>query len=172
MAIYKTDVVEIKLETGNIHRSFFNHTIGKGDNSSDRFGVRLMRNEENVDLTGVACIGYFIRPDGITLVINGEKDNGVAYVELPEAAYAKEGQFVLTIKLTGTGFSGAMRIIDGTIVKTTTGNIADPASEIPSLESLEEIIGQAEEAAGVIDGINVAAEVITGTRYKITVTKE
>ena len=55
MAIYHEDIVDIELESGNIHRSFAKHSIGSGDAAANRFGVRVLRNGEAVDLTGASC---------------------------------------------------------------------------------------------------------------------
>ena len=94
MAIYREDIVNVELESGTIFRSFLNHTIGSGDAMANRFGVRVFRNgvAENI---GGTCSGFFIRADGSTVVISGGTVNGnLAYVDLPEACYAVEGQIV------------------------------------------------------------------------------
>ena len=104
-------------------------------------------------------------------MINGSASGNEAYVELPAAAYAAEGTFTLAIKVTGTGFAETMRIVDGTVVSTSTGAISDPATVIPSLSNLTAIIGRAETAAAAIGNLSVAATQISGTRYKIAVTK-
>ena len=172
MAIYSEEIINIDVRRGTIHRSFMNCSIGEGDKAGNRFGFRLFNGRDPVSMVGASCVGYFIRSDGITLVISGTIADGAAYVDLPEAAFAKEGNFTLTIKVAGTGFASTMRIIDGTVVNTTTGTIADPASEVPSLADLMAVINRAETAAETIDGISFAAVQISGTRYKITVTKE
>lgn len=169
MDCYKEDIISIELESGSVHRSFSHKMIASGDNSGNRYGVKLIRNGEPVSLVGAVCVGYFIRADGITLVINGTVNNGIAYIELPSAAYAVSGVFTLSIRITGTGFAETMRIIDGTVVMTTTGAIADPASEVPSLDELMAVIERAEAAAEEIDDISVTATQISGTRYKIAV---
>ena len=170
MAQYREDIADIELESGTLFRSFSNKAIGSGDAAGNRYGVKLLRNGEPVSMSGAACVGYFIRADGITLVINGEVDNGIAYVELPAAAYAVGGNFTLAIKVSGTGFAETMRIVDGTVVMTTTGAISDPASEIPSLAELNAVIADAEAAAAAIGNLSVTATQISGTRYKIAVT--
>jgi len=172
MAQYREDIVNVELESGSLFRSFNNQMIGSGDSSGNRYGMKLVRNGEPVSMSGAACVGYFIRSDGITLVINGVVSDGIAYVELPAAAYAVSGNFTLAIKVTGTGFAETMRIVDGTVVLTTTGAIADPASEIPSLADLMAVIGRAETAAETINDFSITATQISGTRYKIAVTIE
>ena len=170
MAIFMEDILDIDLIGGGFHRSFMNHALGAGDTAGNVFGVRLLKNGEPTSMVGAACIGYFIRADGNTLVINGNVSDGKAYVTLPAAAYAIEGQFTLAIKVSGTGFADTMRIVDGTIVPTTTSPIFDPSSDVPSLEDLMDVIERAENAADEIDKISISATQITGTRYKIAVT--
>ena len=170
MSFLKANMVEVELGAGSISRSFVGCLLGEGDDSADKIGVRIMSDGEPVDMTGASCVGYFIRSDGVTLVINGGTENGSAYVILPAAAYAKEGNFTLAIKVSGSGFSDTLRIVDGTVVNTTSGAVSDPSAVIPSLEDLLAVISQAEEAAEEIGAYSIAATLITGTRYKITVT--
>lgn len=172
MAIYQENLVKIELITGNVYRSFSHMAIGEGDGNGNVYGIIAMRNGAEEDLTGSACIGYFIRPDGVTLILNGVVEGNKAYVMLPEAAYTNEGCFTLTIKLSEGGNTNTVRIVDGTIVNTTTGAIMDPAEVIPDLSDYEEVVEAAEEAAETINALSVAAVQISGTRYKITVTKE
>lgn len=171
MAIYKEDFIDFDLQGGVVHRTFANNTIGAGDYSGDHFGFRLWNRGQAVDLSQASCIGYFMRADGTTLVINGATNRNAAAVALPAAAYAVEGKFTLVLKLSGTGYAGTMRIVDGVVVKTTTGEIMDPSSEVPSLEELMEVIERAEDAAETINGLVIEAEQISGTRFKIEVTK-
>lgn len=146
MAIYKEHIVDVELTAGTIQRSFLMKAIGEGDDDADRFGVRVLRNGEEVSLTGVSCKGYFIRADGETVVLtNGTISGAVAYVTLTESCYTVEGQFSLAIKLTGGGVTGTMRIVDGVVSNTTTGTIVDPGTVLPTIETLLEMIEEAVE---------------------------
>lgn len=167
----RTDLVDVELKSGSVFRSFLNRNIGEGDVYGNRYGVRIFDNGEPADMTGAACVGYFIRPDGVTLVIAGETSDSMASVLLPPACYAVEGSFTLAIKVAGTGFSGTMRIIDGTVCNVTTGQINDPSSEIPDLTDYEAKVTRAEAAATAIGKISIADTQISGARYKISVTK-
>ena len=113
MAVYKADILDIELNTGNIARSFLCHNIGKDDTKADRFGVRVYRDGEAVSLSGCSIQGYMMRPNGTNLAITGS-DTGVsgneAWVDLPQAAYDYEGQFCLALKLIGGGVTGTVRI--------------------------------------------------------------
>jgi len=146
MANYHEDIVNIELENGNIHRTFLNHSIGAGDNSANRFGVKLFRNGVPENVSG-SCFGLFIRADGQTVTINnGTVTGNTAYVTLPEACYVVEGQFCLTIKVSGTGNAVTLRIVDGVVSRTSTNVLVDPGTVIPSIEDLIEEIEAAVES--------------------------
>ena len=170
----KTDIVNIDLakSSASVYRSFFGHILGEGDINCDTFGVRILHNGEPVSLSGCSCIGFFIRPDGATTVINGTISENVASVTVPEECYALPGCFSLAIKIGGTDFSGTMRIIDGTIVDTSTGSYIDPGTVIPDLADWIALISDAEAAAEDIGKIHIESELITGTRYKMIVYKD
>ena len=140
---YREDIVNVELTTGTIFRGFLNHSIGCGDKKADRFGIRTFRNGSYEAING-DCSGYFIRADGETVVIaNGTVSGNMAYVELPEACYAVEGQFTLAIKISGGGATGTLRIVDGVVSRTTTDAVVDPGTLIPSIEDLIDAIDDA-----------------------------
>lgn len=164
MAIYKEDIATINLEAGNIFRSFVKHTIGTADSAADRFGIRVMRGDEEVDLTGCSCYGYFRDPHGnnIALTSNGTIDGNVAYVTLPQACYNYEGQFTLAIKLIGGGVTGTMRIVDGVIDNTNTGSAAAPTGTVPTYS---EILSQYDAMAAATAAANgCTAETFDATK--------
>lgn len=152
MALYKEDIVAIELESGSIHRSFLNHSIGLGDLKANRFGVRIFRNGEAVNIGSGTCQGFFMSPNGTNLQIQGSTYTGVdgnmAWVQLPQDAYAYEGQFCLAIKLIGGGVTGTMRIIDGMVANTGTTGAVSPTSTVPTSQ---EIIAAYNNAVNVID---------------------
>lgn len=146
MANYHEDIVNIELESGNIHRSFLHHSIGAGDDRANRFGVRVFRNGEPENVSG-SCFGLFIRADGATVAINnGTVSGNVAYVTLPDTCYAVEGQFCLTIKVSTSSDTTTLRIVDGVVSRTSTDAIVDPGTIIPSIEYLIEAIEDAVES--------------------------
>ena len=142
MANYREDIVNIELSSGTVTRSELNHTLGGGDYAADRFGVRAYRNSSPENLTGTIS-GYFIRADGYTVPIaSGSVSGNKAYITLPAACYEVEGKFTLSIKLTGNGVNGTVRIVDGTVMRTSTAAAAS-TTLIPSVESLVEDIAEA-----------------------------
>lgn len=172
MAIYKEDIADVDLLGGNLHRTFMNMQIGEGDGSANRFGANVLIGGSPANLAGASCVGYFIRPDGITLVLSGTVSGNKAYIDLPTAAYAREGNFTLTIKISGSGYANTVRIVDGTVVNTTSGDISDPAGDLPSLAQYEQVVEDAQAASEEIESLHVTATQITGTRYKLEITKD
>jgi len=169
MAIYKNDFVDIDLDTGTVFRSFLNKTLGEGDASGDRFGVRVLRNGAEVDLTGVSVTGYFIRPNGTTAVISGSRSGSKCYVTIPQSCYAYEGNFTLTIKLSIGSTMVTARIVDGTVVNTSLDTFVDPGGVIPDLTDWTALVSRAEAAAAKIESFNITETQISGTRYRIGV---
>lgn len=155
MANYREDIVNIELMGGNIHRSFKARTIGEGDEKADRFGVRVFKNGQPEMLIG-SCIGKFIRADGLTVPITTGTVNGnLAYVDLPEECYEVAGVFSLAIKVTASGNTTTLRIVDGNVAKTDTNIYADPGVIMPTIEMLMAEIEQAVAsipAAGFANG--------------------
>ena len=171
MAVYKRDIIDIELERGTVHRSFANRTVGEWDELGDVFGVRLHRNGQEVPLDMVTCTGYFERPDGSTVVILGDRDGSLAWVQLPKTCYAITGQFKLTIKVTLDDVTATVRIVDGTVVNTAVGDMIDPGSIVPDMEGLEDILGELELLIERLESFTITANLITGTRYRIEIDK-
>ena len=170
MAIYKEDIADIEISTGNIHRTFMHHAIGEWDDNGDVFGVRLFKDGEAVSLSGLSCVGYFEKPDGTTVVIEGNKrDQKIAYVQLPQTCYAVTGTFKLTIKLTTANSAVTVRIVDGTIVRTAEGGMVDPGSLIPDMSGLDDLLLDINDVLATISAYSIEAVQISGTRYRIEV---
>ena len=145
MAVYKADILDIELNTGNIARSFICHNIGKDDTKADRFGVRVYRDGEPESLSGCSIQGYMMRPNGTNLAITGS-NTGVsgneAWVDLPQAAYDYEGQFCLALKLIGGGVTGTIRIIDGMINNTFVDDALVPMQSVPTYQEILAVYDQ------------------------------
>lgn len=171
MALYHTDIVDIDLDSGTVHRSFAHRTLSEGDVNANRYGVRLWRSGQPVTAEGSQCMGYFIRHGrGDTVTISGGLFSGQeAFVTLPDACYAYDGAFSLVIKLVGGGVTGTMRIVDGTVIDSVIGSPVDPGGVIPDLDELLAVIGRAEAAADAIAEFDVHAELVSGENYAIVV---
>lgn len=152
-AHYHQDIVSIDLDCGNIHRSFLHRSIGTGDSNANRFGVRVFRGKDAVDLSGVSCQGYFRNSNGenIALTSYGTVEGNKAFVTLPQACYNYEGQFTLAIKLVGGGITGTMRIIDGMVDNTHTGGAVAPTGSVPTYQ---EVLSAYDDAIAAVEDVN------------------
>lgn len=152
MAYYREDIVDIELSSGTVFRSFIPNVIGEGDEMANRFGVRLFRDGEPVNIGSGQCQGFFMAPNGTNILISGSSYTGVdankAWVQLPQGCYTYEGQFALAIKLIGGGVTGTMRIVDGVVSDTGATGAVMPTSQVPTSA---EIIAAYEDAVAVID---------------------
>lgn len=169
MSAYKTDIADLELTGSSLHRSFASRPIGEGDVYGDRFGVRLWRDGAAVSLSGATVVGYFTRANGDTVALTGTVSGNMAYVSLPQACYAVEGQFTLAIKVVMGNDISTLRIVDGTVVSTTTDTQVDPGSTIPDLATLLARISEMETAtaAAIAAYSTYAAAYDASTSYDI-----
>lgn len=162
--------VNVDLADGQLFRSFTVFAIGDGDKNGNRLGVDVFNSGSPVTLTSATCVGYFIRSNGDTIVINGSVSGNRVYVTLPQSCYAIEGQFTLAIKLVQGSATTTLRIVDGTVVNTTTDTLVDPGTTIPSLADYTALVTRAEAAAATIDHLSTSATLVAGDRYRCNVT--
>ena len=157
MAIYHEDIADINLNGGSLHRSFKTVSIGSGDQNANRFGMRVHRDGEPVDLTGVTCQAVFQDPmeNNIALTNHGTVSGNIAYVTLPQACYNYEGRFCLAIKLIGGGVTGTMRIVDGVVNNTHTGGAVAPTGAVPTYQ---EVLAAYDDAIAAVEEVNILRE--------------
>jgi len=111
--------------------------LGEGDSNGDAFVFTLIRNGAALALTSAVLVtGYFVRPDGDTVVLKGSVANGKASVTLPQSCYVSEGRGALTVKATMDGDTTTIAILDGFVRKTTTDTLVDPGTVMPSIEEI------------------------------------
>ena len=171
MANNRENIVDIELNACQLNRSFNNHILGEGDEKAQIYGFRLFRNGQPEEIVG-SVAGYFIRPDGQTVALVGEKNGNEGYVTLEESCFAVSGIFLLAIKIVSANMTNTVRIVDGTILDTVKGEIIDPGGVIPDLSDYIEYAERIEEAAETIEGLTIATQQISGTRYKLVAALE
>ena len=117
----------------SLQRHFCGILLAEGDSAGDDFTFALKRDGALYKPEIIpAIVGYFIRPDGVTIELDGKHshDDGVAALTLDKMCYTCEGRFTLTVKLIGhPSVATAIAIIDGYIRKTTTGTVVTPDGE-------------------------------------------
>lgn len=139
--IYKADLNEPlkRFDVGEI--------LATGDEKANSFEVAVLQDGNNVDLTGCAVYGYFIRPNEETMKVDGTAEGNVARVELTKSCYVYDGAFSFAIKIVGSGITQTVAVFDGLIIRTTSENIVDGDRVIYGLEDLLAQIAATEAAA-------------------------
>lgn len=122
-------IYSIELNDGVIERPG-GVLFGLGDDAADAFKLTLKRGGDNVsDLE--SATGYFIRPDGTTVIIPGTVNGNQLTLVLPEECYEYTGEVKLTVKAETTVGDGAdvtVLIVRGRVLITRTNRVADPGS--------------------------------------------
>ena len=154
-AAYLEDFIDIELTSGSLYRSFLNRPIGEGDIKANRFGIRIYRNGEAVNIGSSSVQGYFMAPDGSNIAITDSSHTGIsgntAWIDLPQACYNYEGQFTLAIKVIGDGVTGTMRIVDGVVNNTGVTGAVAPTGTVPTYQEVLAVYEEMLEAkAGAI----------------------
>lgn len=172
MEIVKEDIIDIDLDSGTVARSFTNYAIGEGDKEGNIYGVRLFKQKQQIDPTGCTVTGYFIRADKTTVIIGGIISNKRAYIKLPQSCYAVEGNFTLAIKITYGSSTMTARVVDGTVIDTTSDAVIDPGGIVPDISELLAVIERAEDAAEAIAEFSITEELISGDDYRVIINVE
>lgn len=127
--------------------------LSSGDNNANCFGASIYQNGNAVDISGYAVTGYFVTPDGDTLVIAGNAEGNTAQVTLPQACYASEGSGTLAIKVSGVKFTGTVRVVDCHTRTVETDKAYDPGNAVPSLDDIFAQIEAMEQATAGANAI-------------------
>lgn len=133
--------------------------LATGDEYANRFGAIIVRNGEAVDIANFLVSGSFIRPDGVTLTLEGVSEGNTVYVDLPSDCYKYDGVFTLSIKIVKGDVTETVRMVDGYIRRTETGNyVADEETII----TLDKIQGMANEMAQLYEQAKETMEELSG----------
>lgn len=149
--IYREDIATIDL-TEPLRREQVGKTFATGDKLGNRVGVRVRRNHVDVDLSGHAATGYFIRSDLQTVVIPGKVEDELAYVDIPQACLTERGPFSLAIKISGGDVTQTVRVLDGSLILTQTDTLIAEAEAIPTLDDIFAQIAAMEQATDAAVG--------------------
>ena len=121
------------------------------------FALEVTREGADVTLTGAVCIGYCIRADGTTVLIDGTVVGNIAMVTLPAACYTVQGRCRLSVNLTMDGVIHTLLQVDGYVDPTRTDTVVDPDHKIPSLSELLEQIAAMESATAAANAAGSSA---------------
>ena len=132
-----------------------------GDNNAHTWRVTVMDCGEAAQVTG-SVTGYFVRPDGNTVAVQGSLAGNVASVVLAQACYAQEGDVKAVMRLSsGTGAKVTLAALILPVRNVLTDSIIDPGEVIPSLDELLAQIAsmeQLEDEVSAAESARVSAE--------------
>lgn len=125
------------------------------DDEAHSFIVRTTREGQPVSLEGATVRGYFIRPDNVTIELDGTvNEEGCVVVTLNEACYRKKGRFQLAIRSTLDDVISTVFCCDGGVKPSSSDSYVVDEPIVPSLsdilakiEYMEEATAAANEAA-------------------------
>lgn len=164
--------VRVELSSGTFVRTFYNVPLSLGDKGANIFQAEVFDNgAKRSFVSGDNCIGYFIRPDGDTVICPGVLSGNVASVTLPESCYVEAGGFTFAIKVYTASLTCTLAVFDGTVATTSTNAIIDPGHLVPTVAELEALIARAEAASAVINRVTISANLISGSMYNIVIRK-
>ena len=109
-----------------------------GDNSAHTWQVEVYNNGQPVNIEDGDITGYFLRPDGETVVMDGGGYDNIAMVSLPPEVYAYQGIVKAGMRLTYTyGRSVTLDAMLLNILPTyDSGVYVDPGDAIPTIADL------------------------------------
>lgn len=153
-----------------------------GDNNAHTWRVTVLDGGEAAQVTG-SVTGYFVRPDGNTVAVQGSMTGNVASVVLAQACYAQEGDVKAVLRLSvSTGAKVTLAALILPVRNVLTDSIIDPGEVIPSLddllaqiasmEQLEDEVSAAESARVSAEQGRVAAEQARATAEQARATAE
>lgn len=125
-----------------------------GDNEAHIWKIKILDNGEDIVVSGTVT-GYFVRPDGNTIMVAGTLEGNIASVILPQAVYAQKGNVQGIVRLSyGNGQIVTLSALILPIRQVLTDSIIDPGEVIPSLE---ELLAMIDETGLAKDAANSAA---------------
>ena len=153
-----------------------------GDNNAHTWRVTVLDGGEAAQVAG-SVTGYFVRPDGNTVAVQGSMTGNVASVVLAQACYAQEGDVKAVLRLSvSTGAKVTLAALILPVRNVLTDSIIDPGNVIPSLddllaqiasmEQLEDEVSAAESARVSAEQGRVAAEQARATAEQTRATAE
>lgn len=132
-----------------------------GDNNAHTWRVTVLDGGEAAQVTG-SVTGYFVRPDGNTVAVQGSMTGNVASVVLAQACYAQEGDVKAVLRLSvSTGAKVTLAALILPVRNVLTDSIIDPGNVIPSLDDLLAQIAsmeQLEDEVSAAESARVSAE--------------
>lgn len=139
------------------------HQFAMGDNNAYTFTALVCdARAPDTGLMDGTVSGELLRPDGVTVALDGTKGSTVRQVNLdaggmcnatpcsvtlPQACFAYPGRVTLTIKLTSGGTVTNVLSVSAVVARTSTDVVVDPGEVLPDVAALQAAAAAALEAA-------------------------
>lgn len=128
----------------------------KNDRAANKVVVVVVDGKEEVDLSGVAVTGGFVRPgDSAEILLNGSAEGNEASVTLEDACYEQAGTIEIFIRLSIGGTTRTILTLTGDVIPKGSGAYVDITGAIPSVE---DVIAQYAEMKAVTQRTLSAAQ--------------
>lgn len=114
---------------------YIDGNVFSGDNAGNTISVYVMDGDQPATIGGSVSADV-IRADGSTVAVSGALDGNRAYVILPQACYAVPGSISIVIKNTQNTTITTIAALVGNVYRSSTDEIVDPGTIIPSISSL------------------------------------
>lgn len=123
--------------------------VFSGDNGGNKITVEITDNGSAASLSG-SVVGYILREDNQTVIINGSISGNMASIVLPASAYTVIGRISIVIKIGETTVGACTSYV----YRTSTDTLVDPGHVVPSLQ---ELLAQIQNCVAATNAANSAA---------------
>ena len=132
------------------------------DNMAHVFEAQVYDGDAAADLSGATCEAYFIRADGVTVMLDGTVSGSTASVTLGANCYAVPGRFELAVKLTQGDVTHTILRAEGSVTTSRTDAMTGAGSGVHSFDQLEQQVAglssEVQDNAEAIADMNIAMQ--------------
>ena len=145
--IAETKTTRVDIRQGATHL-VLRAPLATMDNMAHVFEAQVYDGDAAADLSGAVCSAFFIRADGVTVMLDGTVSGSTASVTLGANCYAVPGRFELAVKLTQGDTVHTILRAEGSVTTSRTDAMTGAGSGVHSFDQLE----------NRLDGLNTAVQ--------------
>lgn len=146
--------------TGGLVTAVLNEPISANDENANEFSVSV----QNANFESATCQGFFIRGDGMTIILDGQVSGKTASVVLAPNCYNVTGRFTITVKVTKGESTTSWLRVEGYVKATSTDDYAFAGDDSAPLDILLEAAEKVDEA---IENVEEAISEVENTLASI-----
>lgn len=134
--IAETKTTRVDIRQGAAHL-VLRAPLATMDNMAHVFEAQVYDGDTAADLSGAKCEAYFIRADGVTVMLDGTVSGSTASVTLGANCYTVPGRFELAVKLTQGDTVHTILRAEGSVTTSRTDAMTGAGSGVHSFDQLE-----------------------------------